>query len=81
MNGAKAALAALLMAGVAATSPAMAGSEQNAQQQQQTTTQADPPADAGFCDAYGTGYQRVPGTDTCVKIGGHVQMTVESHGN
>jgi hypothetical protein len=81
MNGAKAVLAALLVAGVAATSPAIAGSEQNAQQQQQTTMQADPPADAGFCDAYGTGYQRVPGTDTCVKIGGHVQMTVESRGN
>jgi hypothetical protein len=30
-----------------------------------------------ICDAFGTGYYYIPGTDTCLKIGGYVR--VESH--
>jgi hypothetical protein len=29
-----------------------------------------------ICDAFGTGYYYIPGTDTCLKIGGYVQMDV-----
>jgi hypothetical protein len=28
------------------------------------------------CDAYGAGYYYIPGTDTCLRIGGHVQLDV-----
>jgi hypothetical protein len=27
-----------------------------------------------FCSAFGAGFVQVPGTDTCVKIGGYVTM-------
>ena len=26
------------------------------------------------CDAYGAGYHYIPGTDTCLRIGGYVQL-------
>jgi hypothetical protein len=26
------------------------------------------------CDAFGTGYYYIPGTDTCLRIGGHIQL-------
>ena len=29
-----------------------------------------------ICDAFGVGYWYIPGTDTCLKIGGHVQLDV-----
>jgi hypothetical protein len=29
-----------------------------------------------LCEAYGPGYQPVPGTSTCIKIDGYVDMTV-----
>jgi len=29
-----------------------------------------------FCDVYGEGFQRVPGSDVCVKISGSVTATV-----
>jgi hypothetical protein len=28
------------------------------------------------CDAFGTGYYYIPGTDTCLKIGGYIQLDV-----
>jgi hypothetical protein len=37
------------------------------------------PADndlARVCDAYGEGYHLIPGTTTCLKIGGYVKMQV-----
>jgi hypothetical protein len=39
---------------------------------------AEPKADpmARICDAFGPGYQLVPGTTTCVKIGGYVRSGV-----
>ncbi len=33
------------------------------------------------CDAFGTGYYYIPGTDTCLKIGGYVQMDVWFYDN
>jgi hypothetical protein len=26
------------------------------------------------CDAYGTGFAKLPGTDTCVRVSGHVRV-------
>jgi hypothetical protein len=34
---------------------------------------ANPPSDKDFCAVYGDGYQRAPGTDTCVKVSGYVR--------
>ncbi len=31
------------------------------------------------CDAFGTGYYYIPGTDTCLKIGGYAQLDVWYH--
>ena len=32
-----------------------------------------PPTDAdNVCAIYGAGYHRVPGTDTCIKVGGYI---------
>ena len=28
------------------------------------------------CDAFGTGYYYIPGTDTCLKVGGYIQMDI-----
>ena len=28
----------------------------------------------GACDAYGAGFAKLPGTDTCVRVSGHVRM-------
>jgi hypothetical protein len=28
----------------------------------------------GACDAYGTGYAKLPGTNTCVRVSGHVRF-------
>jgi len=33
------------------------------------------------CDAFGTGYYYIPGTDTCLKIGGYAQLDVWYHEN
>jgi hypothetical protein len=43
---------------------------------------AEPPAEpkpdpmARICDAFGPGYQLVPGTTTCIKIGGYVRSSI-----
>jgi hypothetical protein len=29
-----------------------------------------------ICDAYGPGYRNIPGTDICLRVGGHVQLDV-----
>ena len=34
-------------------------------------------ADVRICEAYGPGYQLVPGTSTCIKIQGMVRMDVQ----
>ena len=46
------------------------------------TLTAEPDAALRICEAYGPGYQLVPGTGVCVKIDGWVQVdvTVESSG-
>jgi hypothetical protein len=28
------------------------------------------------CDAYGAGFRNIPGTDTCIKIGGGVTVDI-----
>jgi hypothetical protein len=35
---------------------------------------AEPDPYDKICDAYGVGYKRIPGTDTCVKIGGYIRL-------
>lgn len=40
---------------------------------------AEPVEYVKVCDYFGTGYWYIPGTDTCIKIGGHVQLTSEFH--
>jgi len=74
-NGLKVILAAVLIGGAAAALPALA------KPKQQTKVEPDPAAEDGFCEIYGTGYHRIPGTDTCVKVGGHVQATFDAGGN
>ncbi len=34
-----------------------------------------------ICDAFGVGYWYIPGTDTCLKIGGYVQLDVWFYDN
>lgn len=36
----------------------------------------EPDPFAKVCDAFGPGYQLVPGTSTCIKIGGYVRSSV-----
>ncbi|KQT54216.1 hypothetical protein ASG43_00870 [Aureimonas sp. Leaf454] len=33
------------------------------------------------CDVYGTGFYYIPGTETCLKIGGYVRMRIEARDN
>jgi hypothetical protein len=40
---------------------------------------AEPVDYVRVCDAFGTGYWYIPGTDTCLKIGGYVQFQVQFH--
>ncbi len=38
---------------------------------------AEPVDYVRVCDAFGTGYWYIPGTDGCIKIGGEVVLNVE----
>ncbi len=38
---------------------------------------AEPVDYVRVCDAFGTGYWYIPGTDRCIKIGGEVVLNVE----
>ncbi len=40
---------------------------------------AEPVDYVRVCDAFGVGYWYIPGTDTCLKIGGYVQFDVKFH--
>jgi hypothetical protein len=40
---------------------------------------AEPVDYVKVCDAFGAGYYYIPGTDTCLKIGGYVQFDVNFH--
>jgi hypothetical protein len=40
---------------------------------------AEPVEYVKVCDAFGNGYWYIPGTDTCLKIGGYVQFDVAFH--
>ena len=40
---------------------------------------AEPVDYVKVCDAFGAGYWYIPGTDTCLKIGGLVQFDVNFH--
>jgi hypothetical protein len=40
---------------------------------------AEPVDYVRVCDAFGVGYWYIPGTDTCLKIGGYVQFDVSFH--
>jgi hypothetical protein len=42
---------------------------------------AEPVEYVRVCDAFGVGYWYIPGTDTCLKIGGYVQFDVNIHEN
>ena len=42
--------------------------------------EAEDQLSASYCDAYGPDYELVPGTTTCIKVGGHVQMDVYIRG-
>ena len=42
---------------------------------------AEPVDYVRVCDAFGVGYWYIPGTDTCIKIGGNVEFTVNFHSN
>ena len=33
------------------------------------------------CDAFGTGYFYIPGTETCLKVGGYVRAQIDFHGD
>ena len=37
---------------------------------------AEPVESVRVCDAFGAGYWYIPGSDTCLKIGGHVRMDI-----
>lgn len=39
-------------------------------------TKSRPTGHVKTCDAYGAGFRNVPGTDTCLKIGGGVTVDV-----
>lgn len=41
---------------------------------------ADDQVTVSYCDAYGPDYELVPGTTTCIKVDGHVQMDVYVRG-
>ena len=42
---------------------------------------AEPVDSVRVCDAFGAGYWYIPGSDTCLKIGGFVRMDVNFHDN
>ncbi len=42
---------------------------------------AEPVDYVKVCDAFGAGYWYIPGTDTCIKIGGLVRMDIVFHSN
>jgi len=44
-------------------------------------TVAEPVSYVKICDAFGTGYWYIPGTDTCIRIQGHVLVDVNIHEN
>jgi hypothetical protein len=46
----------------------------------QADDEADARISASYCDAYGPDYELVPGTQTCIRVGGHVQMDVYIRG-
>ncbi len=40
---------------------------------------AEPVDYVRICDAFGTGYWYIPGTDTCIKLSGHALMDLNLH--
>ncbi len=42
---------------------------------------AEPVDYVKVCDAFGAGYWYIPGSDTCLKIGGHVRFDITFHSN
>lgn len=46
------------------------------EQAAETEERADARLQEMACAAYGPGYEPVPGTTTCIKVGGHVQVDV-----
>jgi hypothetical protein len=42
---------------------------------------AEPVDYVKVCDAFGVGYWYIPGTDTCIKIGGYVRFDINLHDN
>ena len=44
-----------------------------------TTTKSQPATHVKNCSMYGPGFMAVPGTDTCIKIGGGVTVEGTSH--
>ena len=58
----------LVGAGLVATFPAAAKPSEQ--------TVAKPVEVDNFCDVYGEGFHRVPGSDVCVKVSGSVTTTI-----
>lgn len=63
------------MLGTAAGFVAMAG----AQAADLPSRKAAPVEYVKVCDVYGAGFFYIPGTDTCLKIGGRVRFEVQHH--
>jgi hypothetical protein len=56
-----------LLAALGALVPALAGAGERSA-----------PAPVGFCSVYGPGFQEVPGTRSCIRIGGRVRSEVQA---
>ena len=64
-----------LVLGSAATIVAMSGA-----QAADLPVKAKPVEYVRICSLYGAGFYYIPGTDTCVKIGGYLRAEVNIHG-
>jgi Porin subfamily len=75
-------LAVMAAAAIAAVSPASSVRAQTLTEPNppakwsppQTTAKTRPAAHEKSCSAYGAGFVNVPGTDTCIKVGGWVEI-------
>ena len=69
-----AALATVVSPGAAQTLPQP--NSQTKMPPSAVTTKSRPAGHMKTCDAYGTGFRNIPGTDACIKIGGSVTVDV-----
>jgi hypothetical protein len=55
------------------TAPALTAPKAQSKSSQPASARAAPAGRANPCSIYGEGFANVPGTDTCVKVGGYVR--------